>query len=184
MRKNIGVKPLMFPQPVLIIATYDEDGKPNAMNAAWGGTAGVDKIMIHMSHHKTTDNILLKKAFTVSFGDAAHMLACDYVGIVSANKEPRKMEKAGFTTTKSAFVDAPMINELPLTLECEFVEILGENNYLGRIVNISAEESILGEDGAVSLEKFFPLIFDSAHYGYYRFGEKVGQAFEDGKKLY
>ena len=94
MRKNFGAKPFLFPQPVMIIGTYDENGKANAMNAAWGGIAGADEIMIDLSSHKTTDNILLQKAFTVSMGDEEHMTACDYVGLVSANKEEDKMEKA------------------------------------------------------------------------------------------
>ena len=94
-RKNFGAMPLLFPQPVLIIGTYDESGKANAMNAAWGGIVGSDEIIIELSHHKTTENMLKTKAFTVSAADMEHMTACDYVGLVSGNKEPQKMEKAG-----------------------------------------------------------------------------------------
>ena len=181
-RKNLGAKPYLFPQPVMIIGTYDENGKANAMNAAWGGICGMNQIMMELSPHKTTDNIKLKKAFTVSIGDAAHVLACDYVGIVSAKKEPDKMAKAGFTTVKSEFVDAPIINELPLALECELVEILPGGQVIGKIVNVSADESILENDD-VSLDKFFPIIFDTATNGYYKLGERVGNAFKDGAKL-
>lgn len=183
MRKNFGPKPFLFPQPVMIIGTYDENGKANAMNAAWGGIVGMDEIIIDLSSHKTTDNILLNKAFTVSVADVEHMTACDYVGIVSANKEPDKMEKAGFTTTKSEFVNAPVINELPLTLECELIDVIDGSKFLGKIKNVSIDENVLGEDGELCLEKFGPITYDTVHYGYYRLGEKVGNAFKDGAAL-
>ena len=183
MRKNFGAKPFLFPQPVMIIGTYDENGKANAMNAAWGGIVGSDEIMIDLSSHKTTDNIMRNKVFTVSVGDVEHMVACDYVGLVSANKEDRKMEKAGFTTTESSFVHAPIINELPLTLECELLEVIGGSKYLGKIVNVSIDERVLGDDGQLSLEKFSPITYDTVHYGYYRLGERVGNAFKDGAAL-
>lgn len=183
MRKNFGAKPFLFPQPVMIIGTYDENGKANAMNAAWGGIAGADEIMIDLSSHKTTDNFLRNKAFTVSVGDVEHMAACDYVGLVSANKEENKMEKAGFTTTKSEFVNAPVINELPLTLECELTDVIGGSKIFGKIVNVSIDEKVLGEDGELSLEKFSPITYDTVHYGYYRLGERVGNAFKDGNAL-
>ncbi len=138
---------------------------------------------IDLSHHKTTENILKTKAFTVSAADVEHMTACDYVGLVSGRKEPKKMEKAGFTTTKSSFVNAPVINELPVTLECELEEVIGGNKYLGRIKNVSVSESVLGEDGEISLELFHPITFDTVHRGYYKLGEKVGNAFKDGEAL-
>ncbi|OUQ23475.1 flavin oxidoreductase [Lachnoclostridium sp. An131] len=183
MRKNFGAKPYLYPQPVMIIGTYDENGKANAMNAAWGGIVGADEIIIDMSSHKTTDNIMLHKAFTVSVADAEHMTACDYVGLVSGRKEEKKMEKAGFTTTESEFVHAPIINELPLTLECRLKKVIDGGKYLGRIVNVSIDERVLGEDGELSLEKFSPIIFDTVHAGYYRLGERVGNAFKDGAAL-
>lgn len=183
MRKNFGAKTYLYPQPVMIIATYDEDGKANAMNAAWGGIVGSDEIIFDLGSHKTTDNILKTKAFTVAVGDVEHMVECDYVGIVSANKEPNKMEKAGFTTTKSEFVNAPVINELPLSLECELIKVVDESKFIGRIVNVSADERILDADGKIDLTKFAPITYDPANFGYYRLGEKVGQAFSDGKKI-
>lgn len=167
----------------MIVGTYDEDGKANAMNAAWGGIVGMNEIIIDLSSHKTTENMLKTKAFTVSIADAAHMTACDYVGIVSAHKEPEKMKKAGFTATKSEFVNAPVINELPLTLECVLKEVLDGGKYVGEIVNVSADESILGDDGEVDLSKFTPITYYPVHQGYYALGEKVGNAFRDGAAL-
>lgn len=123
------------------------------------------------------------KAFTVSAADVEHVIACDYVGLVSGNTEPKKMEKAGFTTTKSAFVNAPIINELPVTLECELVDVIDQSKYLGRIKNVSVDESVLGEDGEISLERFQPITYDTVHHGYYRLGDRVGNAFQDGGKL-
>ena len=183
MRKNFGAKPYLFPQPVMIIGTYDENGRANAMNAAWGGIVGQDEIIIDLGSHKTTDNILLNKAFTVSVADVEHMTACDYVGVVSANKEERKMEKAGFHVTKSEFVDAPLIEELPVALDCRFLGFNEDGNVIGQIVNISAEERVLGEDGSIDLAKFRPISFDPVHNGYHVLGERVGSAFRDGSVL-
>lgn len=167
----------------MIIGTYDADGKPNAMNAAWGGIVGSDEIIIDLGAHKTTENIELKKAFTISIGDADHVVACDYVGIESGSKVADKMAKTGFTTTKSEFVDAPVINELPLALECELIKVIDGCKYLGRIKNVSADEKILDENGNVSLAKFFPIILDPSGNGYYKLGEKVGQAWSSGMAL-
>ncbi len=183
MRKDFGAKPFLFPQPVMIIGTYDENGKANAMNAAWGGIVGMDEIVVDLGSHKTTDNLMKTKAFTVSIADAEHMLACDYVGIVSGHKEPRKMEKAGFTTEKSKFVNAPVILELPLVLECELIKVEDGSKFFGRIVNVNADEKILGSDGQIDLGRFSPIIYDTVHYGYYALGKRVGTAFQDGKKL-
>ena len=184
MRKDFGSKPWFYPLPVLIVGSYDENGKANAMNAAWGGLYDADLVELCLSEsHKTTKNIMAKKAFTISFADADHVAACDYVGIASGNNTADKMEKAGFTTEKSKFVDAPVINELPLTLECSFVRVTEEGNIIGRIVNIIAADSILGDDGQIDLTKFRPISFDPVHNGYHVLGEKVGAAFSDGKKL-
>lgn len=182
-RKNFGAQPLLFPQPVLIIGTYDQNGKANAMNAAWGGIVGADEIMIDLSRHKTTENIMLNRAFTVSPADVEHMAASDYVGLVSGSQVPDKMEKSGFTTTRSKFVHAPVINELPVTLECELVDVIDGSKYLGRIKNVSVDERVLGEDGEISLDKFNPITYDTVHHGYYKLGERVGNAFQDGAEL-
>lgn len=183
MRKNFGVKSWVYPQPVLIIGTYDADGKPDAMNAAWGGQYEANQVMLCLGKHKTTDNIRLKGAFTVSFATASQVVASDYVGIVSANDTPDKMEKSGFTTTKSEFVDAPLINELPLALECKFVKFNEDGNVIGEIVNVSVDESILDAEGKIDAGKLDAIIFDPANAAYLRLGEKVGNAFADGNKL-
>lgn len=185
MRKNFGAKPYMYPQPVLIIATYGEDGTPDAMNAAWGGIRDMNRIAMYLSAgHKTVKNILARKAFTVSMADAAHVAACDYVGIVSGNVVPDKLEKAGFHTTKSEFVDAPLIDELPMALECKFVSFDTETELLvGEIINVCAEERVLGENGKIDPAKLRPITFDPVNNDYLVLGEKVGNAFRDGKSL-
>ena len=185
MRKNFGAKPYTYPQPVLIIASYDENGTPDAMNAAWGGISDDTQISMCLSAgHKTVKNILKRKAFTVSMADAAHVAACDYVGIVSANAVPDKLEKAGFHTTRSEFVDAPLIDELPMTLECRLVSYDEEScRMVGEIVNVSAEESVLDENGKIDPEKLQPITFDPVNNAYLKLGEKVGNAFRDGLAL-
>lgn len=185
MRKNFGAKPYTYPQPVLIIASYDENGTPDAMNAAWGGISDDTQISMCLSAgHKTVKNILKRKAFTVSMADAAHVAACDYVGIISANDVPDKLEKAGFHTTRSEFVDAPLIDELPMALECRLVSYDEEScRMVGEIVNVSAEESVLDENGKIDPEKLQPITFDPVNNAYLKLGEKVGNAFRDGLAL-
>lgn len=182
MKKDLGVKPYIFPQPVLIIGTYDQNGQPNAMNAAWGGMADDNEIMICLASHKTTANLAIHKACTIAIGDVQNVVACDYVGITSANRTPDKFIKTGWTTTKSNFVNAPIINELPLTLECTLIKIVDEVKYFFRIENITADERIL-TDGKVDLTKLQPITYDPSGHGYYALGNKVGQAFADGKKI-
>ena len=185
MRKNFGAKPMCYPMPVYIIGTYGADGTPNAMNAAWGGISEDTEISICISaNHKTTENILSRKAFTVSMATAKHIAACDYVGIVSGNKEPDKFAKAGFHATKSEFVDAPLIDELPMALECELISYDPQScRLVGRIVNVSADESVLGDSGKVDVSKLQPITFDPMNNHYLTLGEKVGQAFHDGTAL-
>lgn len=185
MRKNFGAKPMCYPMPVYIIGSYGTDGTPNAMNAAWGGISEETEISICISaDHKTTENILSRKAFTVSMATAKYIAACDYVGIVSGNKEPDKFAKAGFHATKSQFVDAPLIDELPMALECELISYDPEScRLVGRIVNVSADESVLGDNGKVDVSKLQPITFDPMNNHYLVLGEKVGQAFHDGVSL-
>ena len=185
MRKNLGAKPYAYPQPVFIVATYDEEGKADAMNAAWGGISGGSEISMCLSaSHKTVKNILLKGAFTVSMADSEHTVACDYVGVVSANDEPEKLKKAGFSTLKSEFVDAPLIDELPLALECTLKSYDEATGHLtGTIVNVSVDEKILNSEGKIDMNKFQPIIFDTDNAAYFKLGEKVGNAFSDGFKL-
>lgn len=187
MRKNFGAKPWSYPQPVFIVAAYDNNGNPNAMNAAWGGIDYDDRINLCLSaDHKTTKNILETKAFTVSMGTAEQAVACDYVGIVSGNKVEDKFSKAGFHATRSAFVNAPLIDELPMTLECELVSYDNspdQFHLVGRIVNVSADECILDEKGKIDPQKLRPITFDPIHNAYLVVGEKVGNAFKDGLQL-
>ena len=180
-RVNFGAKPLMYPQPVLIIGTYDENGVPNAMNAAWGITTDFKEISISLSEHKTTDNLAKRGAFTVSMATEDQVVACDYVGIESGRKVPDKFEKAGFHATKSEFVDAPLIDELPLALECK-VKSFTDGILVGEIVNVSADDSVI-TDGKVDMKKLRPIAFDPFNNAYVGIGEKVGNAFSDGAKL-
>ena len=184
MRKNFGSKSWLYPMPVLIIAAYDQAGVPNAMNAAWGGMFTDEHIGICISQgHKTTKNILATRAFTVSMATAEQVVACDYVGIVSGNRERDKVAKAGFTTERSEVVNAPIIKELPMTLECEMVSYDEENCHLvGRIVNVSADESIL-TDGKIDYAKLRPITYDPVNHHNVELGAKAGNAFSDGKKL-
>lgn len=184
MRKNLGAKEILYPMPVLIIATYDENGNADAMNAAWGSIGDTAQVFICLSpEHKTVKNIMVKKAFTVSVGTKNQLAACDYVGIVSGNTESKKIEKSGFTVTKSEFVDAPVINELPYTLECKLISYDEKSCHLfGEIVNITADESIL-TDGKIDYKKLQPITYDPVNHYYIELGEVAGHAFKDGQKL-
>jgi len=181
-RKDFGAKPLSYPQPVWIIATYDEDGKPDAMNAAWGGISEMNEISVCLSAgHKTCKNFEKTGAFTVSMADAGHIAGCDYVGIVSGNKEPDKFQKAGFTATKSRFVNAPVINELAVCMECRVIEYNKKSCILrGEVVNVSVDESAL-TDGKVDVKKVAPVCFDPFNNTYNIIGEPIANAFSIGK---
>lgn len=184
MRKNFGSQPMVYPMPVFIVAAYDENDVPNAMNAAWGGISEENEISICISAgHKTTKNLLLKKAFTVSMATADYVAACDYVGIVSGNKVENKLRRCGFHTEKAEFVDAPIIKELPMTLECKLKSYdEGSCRLVGEIINVAADEDIL-TDGKIDPVKLKPITYDPAGHGYYVLGEKIGTAFSDGKKI-
>lgn len=181
MRKNIGVKTYLYPQPVLVIATYNEDNSPNAMTAAWGGMSDYDKVSIALSDHKSTKNILRNKAFTISIGTKETAAACDYVGLVSGEKVPDKFKKAGFTA-ESGMVNAPLIKELPLAVECEFVSFENEV-LLGKIINVSVDDSLINEDGSVDSSRFNPICFDPITHNYLSLGDAVAKAFEVGKNI-
>lgn len=183
MRKNFGKQNWVYPMHVLIVASYDKDGVPCALNAAWGGIYGSGKVHVFLTGHKTTENILKSEAFTVSFADVAHMEAADYVGIVSGNDVPDKLEIAGFHTKRSEFVNAPIIEELPMTLECKLDKINEDGNIIGEIVNVSVDDRYLDGDGKPDLDKLNLMLFDTVHAEYRAFGPKVGKAFSDGKKL-
>lgn len=187
-RRNFGAQhPVMTPQPCIMIATYDENQVPDVMMAAWGGQCDYDKITFDLGAHKTTENIKLKKAFTVSFATEENIAQSDYLGLVSGNKVPDKVKRAGFTVTPSPNVDAPIINEYKLTLECRVVEMEentdGGARVVGEVVNWSADESILNAEGKVDLAKLRPIIFDSSALIYRAVGDSVGQAWHSGKKF-
>ena len=180
-RVNFGAKPLVYPMPVLIVATYDDQGVPNAMNAAWGCITDMNEITISMSLHKTTDNFAKTGAFTVSFATEDTVVPCDYVGVVSGRNVSDKFTRAGFHEVKSEFVNAPLIEELPMALECK-VKSFEDGILIGEIVNVNADDSIL-TDGKVDPKKLKPITFDPVNNTYIGLGEIVGKAFSDGLKL-
>lgn len=180
-RKNFGtIRALMTtPQPCVMIATWDKERNPDVMMAAWAGQAGAKKIAISLSKHKTTDNLNACGAFTISFADERTVAESDYFGLVSAKKVPDKVARAGFTVTPSPNVNAPIINEYPLALECKVVS-LKDGILIGEVVNMSADESIL-TDGKVDLDKLRPIVFDAPSNTYRALGEVIGKAWESGK---
>ena len=187
MRKELGKFPAVFPMPVLMIAAYDENGIVNVMNAAWGMEASSDKIVLFLDEdHKTTKNIFETKAFTVSLADKAHMKEADYFGIVTGNKVPDKFAKSGLHAVKSEKVNAPIIEEFPVTMECELAEVFHTETIegiVGKIVSLSADEKVLGENGKVDPVKLNAIMFDQFQGGYYTIGEKVGRAWNAGAEL-
>ena len=182
-RKNFGPDHALMttPQPCVMIATWDENRNPDVMMAAWAGQLDYKQIVISLSKHKTTDNLAKTGAFTVSFADERTVVESDYFGLVSGNKEPDKVAKAGFTVTPSPNVNAPIINEYPLTLECRVVSF-EDGMLIGEVVNQSADESIL-TDGQVDLDKLRPIVFDSAGMCYRALGDVVGKAWGSGKAI-
>lgn len=180
--RNVG----FYPQPVLVVGTYDQDGIPDAMNVGWGGLVGGTYVELNISRgHKTTENIRQKRAFTLSFADQAHLVEADYVGLVSGYDVPDKIARAGLHPVRAEFVDAPLFEEFPLTLECQVVEMMdgpGGLRVVGQVVNMSADEAILGQDGQVDPDKARFLSFDRIHRTYRLLGGVVGQAYCDGKK--
>lgn len=187
MKKDLGVIPAVFPMPVLMVAAYDENEVPCVMNAAWGTICGMDKIALIIGEaHKTTKNIRVSKAFTVGLADKAHMAEADFFGIATGNKMPDKFEKSGCHAEKSRFVNAPVVTEFPVTMECELAEIIETDNFhavIGTIKNVIADEEVLNEKGKVNPEKLDALIFDQFRSGYYLAGKKVGKAWNAGKDL-
>ena len=186
-RVNFGGKQAVItPLPAIMIATYDENQNPDVMMAAWGGQCGPHHICFNLSPHKTTDNLKLKQAFTASFASVDNIEESDYFGIVSAKNVPDKVAKVGFTVTPSPNVDAPIINEYPLTLECRVIEItqtmLNETRVVGEVVNMSADERVL-TDGKVDLMKLKPVVFNSAALTYHVVGDSVARAWGSGKKF-
>jgi len=187
MRRDLGKQPAVFPMPVLMVTAYDENGTVQVMNAAWGMICGMDKIALFIDEdHATTKAIKQTKAFTVSLADKDHMDAADYYGIATGNKIPDKFAKSGYHAEKSSHVNAPIITEFPVAMECELAEITETANMyavVGKIINVSAEEKVIAENGKIDPLKLNALIFDQFQAGYYVAGEKVGQAWNAGKEM-
>lgn len=183
MRKDLGQKSILYPMPVFIIGTYDENGEPDAMNAAWGSMYDYNQVTVSLGAHVSTDNIRKSKAFTISFATRKTVKQSDYVGLVSKAKEPNKIQKAGLHPFKSDKVNAPLFEEYPLTIECELISLdgnMGEGGTLvGEIVNISADESVL-TDGKIDVNKLEPITFDAANNKYRVIGEEVADACKIG----
>lgn len=185
--KNFESKAWMLPQPVLIIGTYNADGTPNAMNAAWGGQWDYKDIFISMGAHATTENLKRCDEFTVAFATVDTLPAADYVGIVSARNTPHKMDATGWTPTKGEHVNAPVYSCFPMTMECRIKTKLDESEtgcyIIAEIINIVCDERYLAADGKPDVEKMRLITFDPVHNGYIELGTRVGNAFADGKKL-
>ena len=187
MKKDLGVKPYLFPMPVLMIATYCEDGRVDVMNMAWGGICDSNKVALNITEsHKTAENIKKRGAFTISVADIAHLEESDFFGTASANKMNDKFERTKMTAIKSSRVDAPIIEEYPITLECKVAKIQNDEfgfRVIGEIVNVIADEKVLDENGNVEPSKLNAFVFDQFKNGYYAIGEKVGEAWNSGRKF-
>ena len=187
MKKDLGIKPYLFPMPVLMIATYNEDGSVDVMNMAWGGICGDDMVALNIEEtRKTAKNIKARGAFTLSIASLPYLKQADYFGIVSGNDTPDKFAKSGLTAVKSTRVDAPVIEEFPITLECKVAEVqrsAGNFRVVGEIINVLADEKVLDEKGKVDPTKLNAFVFDQFQSGYYAIGGKVGQAWHSGAKF-
>lgn len=185
MKKDLGSASELFPQSVFIVASYDEAGVPNAMNVAWGGACTRNEIAINIGDHKTTENILAKGAFTVAPADAAHVVEADYFGMATG-RTVNKAEKSGLTFVPSEHVDAPVIEEFPLTMECVVRDVQdwgGEKRFIGEVVNTRVDEAILDEEGRVDFARMRPIVYDSTRRIYRVVGEEVGGAWDAGRPL-
>lgn len=186
MRKELNVTEGIFPMPVLMVATYNEDGSVNVMNAAWGTMQERDTVALNLTEsHKTVQNIKARGAFTVGIADAAHVAQADYFGVTSGNSTPDKFARSGLTAAKAGAVDAPVIEEFPLCLECKFIEYQ-QNEYgvgvIGKVVRVTADERVL-RSGKPDMDLVDAIAFDPYTHGYYRVGGRVGEAFHDGLPL-
>lgn len=186
MRKKIKTTEAIFPMPVLMIATYNEDGSIDVMNAAWGTMLDRNKVILNLTEtHKTVKNIKERKAFTISIADASHVKEADYLGMVSGNNTPNKFNNTNLTTTKSEIVDAPIINEFPICMECEFIEYQNDEygcGVIGKVVNVTADEKVMNGEN-VDITLLNAIAFDPYTHGYYKVTERVGNAFNDGLEL-
>ena len=186
MKQQIKTTEAIFPMPVLLISTFNEDGSVDVMNAAWGTMLDRDMVALNLTAtHKTVENIKARKGFVVHIADAKHVVEADYFGVVSSRKVPEKFAKSGMTYTKSELVDAPIINELPIAMECKFVEYQNDDTGLGvigKVLRTSVEEAIM-KDGRIDIDALEAIAFDPYTHGYYKVGGRVGEAFKDGLQL-
>lgn len=186
MKKQITATEAIFPMPVLLISTFNADGTVDVMNAAWGTMLERNRVALNLTEtHRTVENIKARKGFVIHIADARHVVEADWFGVVSGKKEPEKFAKSGMTFTKSDIVDAPIINELPIAIECEFVEYQNDATgmgVIGKVLRTSVEEANL-KDGKVDIDSLEAIAFDPYTHGYYKVGNRVGEAFKDGLKL-
>lgn len=186
MKKQIKTTEAIFPMPVLLISTFNEDGSVDVMNAAWGTMLDRDVVALNLTEtHKTVQNIKARGGFVIHIADAKHVVEADFFGVVSGNKEPEKFKKSGLSFVKSDLVDAPVINELPIAMECEFIEYQNDETgigVIGKVLRTSVEEEHL-KDGRVDIDSVEAIAFDPYTHGYYKVGGRVGEAFSDGLKL-
>ena len=187
MKKDFGVKPYLYPMPTYMIGTYTEDGSVDVMMMAWGGICAEDMVALNLeADHKTVANLRARKAFTLAVPGTDTLKESDFFGIASSNKMADKFARSGLHAVKSARVDAPVIEEYPLTLECEVAEMQDQPyglRVLGKIVNVLADEKVLDEAGKIDAGKLNAFAFDQMRNGYYALGEKVGQAWKSGAEL-
>lgn len=183
---SLSASSSFFPMPVLMVATYNEDGSVNVMNAAWGTMQERGNVVLNLTEmHKTVKNIKARGAFTVSIADAAHVVEADYFGVESGNKVLRKFENSGLTASRSEKLDAPVINEFPICLECKFIEYQNGKygcGVIGKVVNVTADERVIVDD-KIDMSLVNAIAFDPYTHGYYKVKERVGEAFKDGLQL-
>ena len=184
MAKAFGVKPYLFPMPTYMIGTYNEDGTVDVMMMAWGGICAEDMVALNLeADHKTVANLRTRKAFTLAVPGTDTLRESDFFGIASSNKMADKFARSGLHAVKSTRVDAPIITEYPLTLECEVVEMQDQPyglRVLGKIVNVLADEKVLDDAGKIDAWKLHAFAFDQMQNGYYAIGEKAGKAWHSG----
>ena len=188
MKKDLGAVQAVFPMPVLMVAAYNDDGTPNVMNAAWGMICEQDQIALFLDpEHKTTKDMRARKAFTVALADRAHMAEADFFGIASGRDMTDKFARTGMTAVKSEKVNAPIIEDFPITMECELAEVVAAEHFsavIGRIVNVKVEESLLTEDGEVDVSRLDAILFDQFGRSYYATGDRIAGAWDIGQQLF
>lgn len=186
MKRSLGANTLLFPTPVLMVGTYDAAGKPNLMNAAWGGICCSQPPCVAVSLRKATysySGIVDRKAFTVGIACEDRMTEADYCGIASG-RNADKFAATGLTPVRSSLVDAPYAEEFPVVLECrllQVVEIGLHSQFIGEIVDVKGDAAVIGEDGLLDIMRIKPLIYDTAHKGYHGVTPCIGAAFSVGK---